>query len=105
MSLNKEKQKVIDKRFWHLRCDQQLAHKEAPEEKDNEIAQLTKFLSVRTAGDERTNMSLVRGNYDEVSSVSFTPWSGKAPLVHLFSGDSSEDSWDNWLPTFKGVTE
>ena len=24
---------------------------------------------------------------------------------HLFSGDSSEDSWDDWLPTFKVAAE
>ena len=53
LSLDKEKQKA--KRFWHLKCDQQLAHEEALEEKDNKIARLTKLLSIKTTGDKRTN--------------------------------------------------
>lgn len=70
LSLDKEKLKA--KRFWHLKCDQQLAHEEALEEKDNEIAWLTKLLSIKTIGDKRTNMSLVSGSYDEECSASAT---------------------------------
>lgn len=103
MSLDKEKQKA--KRFWHLKCDQQPAHEEALEEKDNEIAQLTKLLSIKTTGDKRTNMPLVSDSYDKESSAPITPRHGKAPPVHLFSGDSLEDSWDDWLPTFRGAAE
>ena len=83
LSLDKEKQKA--KRFWHLKCDQQLAHEEALEEKDKEIAWLTNLLSTKTTGDKRTCFSSAISSYEDKSSVSVIPRHGKVPPVHLFS--------------------
>ena len=103
LSLDREKQKA--KRFLHLKCDQQLAHEEALEEKDKEITQLTNLLSTKTTGDKRTSFSLAISSYEDESSVSVIPRCRKAPPVNLFSGDSSEDVWDDWLLTCKGAAE
>ena len=87
-----EKEKLKAKRFWRLKCDQQLAHEEALEEKDNEIARLTKFLSNKTTSAEQTN-PLTIGCSDVELTVPVTVQRGKAPPVHLFSGDRTEDSY------------
>ena len=102
LNLDKEKQK--SKRFWRLKCDQQLAHEEALEERDNEIVRLNKLINSRTT-DKRTNVSLASGDYKEESSVSITPRRGKVPPVNLFCGENLDDSWDDWIPTFKGTAE
>jgi len=76
-----------------LKCDQQLAHEEALEEK---IARLTTLLSNRTASAEQTN-PLSLDCSDVELTVPVTVRQGKAPPVHLFSGDCTEESWDDWL--------
>ena len=75
------------------------------EEKEKEITQLTNLLSTKTTGDKRTSFSSAISSYKDESSASVIPCRGKAPLVNLFCGDSSEDAWDDWLPTFKGAAE
>ena len=81
-----EKEKLKGKRFWRLKCDQQLAHEEMLEEKDNEIAWLTKLLSNKPTSAEQTN-PLSIGCSDVELTVPVTVRRGKALPVHLFSGE------------------
>jgi len=37
--------------------------------------------------------------------VPAVPRRGKAPPVHLFTGEGSDELWDEWLPIFKGAAE
>jgi len=41
----------------------------------------------------------------EVRDTTAIPRQGKALPVHLFTGEGSDELWDEWLPIFKGAAE
>jgi len=105
-SLAKEKQKA--KQFWREKCDQQLAHEDALEKKDDKIKLLSRQLQYVKIDQEKkcntplTNNSNLRGEILDVPTVSQREM---APPVHLFTVEGSDELWDEWLPTFKGAAE
>ena len=107
LNLTKERQKA--KRFWRDRCDQQLAHEDALEKKDVEINRLLRQLqSLQTAREEQKFDKPLRHSFDhkgEERDATATRQRGKALPVHLFTGERSDELWDEWLPIFKGAAE
>ena len=102
-SLAKERQKA--KRFWREKCDQQLAHEDALEKKDDEINRLSRQLQCVKDEDKKFDTPLTNDRREEILDVPTVSRRGKAPPVHLFTGEGSDELWDEWLSTFKGSAE
>ena len=107
LNLTKERQKV--KRFWRDRCDQQLAHEDALEKNNVKINCLSRQLqSLQMACEEQKFDTPPSYSFDykvEVQNTTVTPRRGKAHPVHLFTGEGSDELWDEWLTIFKGAAE
>ena len=104
-ALEKEKRKV--KRIWRDKCEQQLAHEEAIDEKDMEIARLKARLLALTspASAPTSGGSVTREAEEETSIPSSSHRRGKAPPIDPFSAESPDEQWDDWLPTFERAAE
>ena len=101
-ALAREKQKV--KRIWREKCDQQLAHEEAIDSKDLEIATLkTRLLSQTTSPLHEEHNS--PGGSMLTSTPAPSYHRGKAPPVDQFSAENEDECWDDWLPSFERAAE
>ena len=104
------------KRFWRLRCEQMLAHDKLIEAKEGEIASLharlaalrtqnsraaDSHLTVETAQQDSVNEFAVPTSRQLDTSTVQPSRKGKAPPVDLFTGESSDVLWEDWLPTLE----
>ena len=105
------------KRFWSLRCEQMLVHDELIEAKENEIVSLHAQLAAsrtpkarftdshatvfETAWQDSVDEFTVPTSRQLVTSTVQPSGKGKAPPVDLFTGESSDVLWEDWLPTLE----
>ena len=115
MALNSQTEKA--KRFWRLRCEQMLTHNELMETKESEIALLHAQLAaartpvegsidscdtvVETAQHDSLNELPIPTSRQPDTSIVQPSRKGKAPLVDLFTGESSNVLWEDWFPTLE----
>ena len=101
--LSKEASKA--KRFWKLRCDQMLKCEEEMERKDTELA-LLKARLLTLEGSRPSNVPRPKPQPTSMDPVELgTPLGqahrGKAPPVEPFTGERSDQLWEEWLPTLE----
>jgi len=105
-------------RFWKLRCEQMLSHKETMEAKDAEIASLREQLAAAQAHSVTTTTTHteVEDVDNDVSVLLESPRvsvrrhdagsvararRGKAPPVDSFTRESLDILWEDWIPTLE----
>ena len=115
MALSSQTEKA--KRFWRLRCEQMLAHDVLIEAKENEIVSLQAQLAAsrtpkarstdsratvfETAWQDSVDEFTVPTSRQLATSTVQPSGKGKAPLVDLFTGESSDVLWEDRLPTLE----